>query len=725
MSQNKDRAKIEALAERYIKKEKYEEAILEYQKLLSGDEQDVQVWNIIGDLFIKANKKDKAIKEFKKIALHFEERGIFTKSIAIYKRISRLDPEDLETQKKLADLYRDRGFVSEAKGEYAKLAQKLAESNKTKDAIGTYKILLKLDSDDVDSRLNLAELFIQEKQTDKAVEELNEAAEFKMRVNDLKEADGILKKARALNKDHPRTLENMIDLFKKEKKKKEALKLVNEVLKKDKENIKALHLLGDLCFEDKELKKAEEIYKKILGVQSKDVEAMVRLGRIHIQNGKYDSAFDLYQPLVDTLIKKHREDKAIGLLGLILTAHREHIPSLEKLAGIYKEKKQNKSYEIVARKLQKEIEKKTGAKKSDSIEEKIAELVPKKQKEKSVPQEKPKKSPEIGLSETESEKAEPVQSETPRPERIEPDKPKPGEDEPEIVEIEPVPQDSKDEPDEETISLNFEKADRLIQQGLIRNARRILEDLKENYPDDDRVEDKIKELGALASQVKEEGVIGQEEASPPKDTPLFQGSEKLTSAEIFADTDIVPLVSQETGEKKYFDLSQQLEEELEAIKHIFYQQTRGDTTVVEKELSAIVSDFKIKVDEKIGAADLEARYNLGIAYLEQDLIDEAIKEFKLSSQDEKWEMESFTNLGECYKRLSEYGEAIKWYEKALKLVGTDSIQAYALKYEIASLYEAKEEWGKALQLFSEVLDWNPEYGDVTSRIKSLEAHVSD
>jgi tetratricopeptide (TPR) repeat protein len=222
MSQNKDRAKIEALAERYIKKEKYEEAILEYQKLLSGDEQDVQVWNIIGDLFIKANKKDKAIKEFKKIALHFEERGIFTKSIAIYKRISRLDPEDLETQKKLADLYRDRGFVSEAKGEYAKLAQKLAESNKTKDAIGTYKILLKLDSDDVDSRLNLAELFIQEKQTDKAVEELNEAAEFKMRVNDLKEADGILKKARALNKDHPRTLENMIDLFKKEKKKKEA-----------------------------------------------------------------------------------------------------------------------------------------------------------------------------------------------------------------------------------------------------------------------------------------------------------------------------------------------------------------------------------------------------------------------------------------------------------------------------------------------------------------------
>ena len=132
MNQKKDRVRIETLAEKYIKKEKYEEAIIEYQKLLSGDEQDVQVWNIIGDLFIKANKKDKAVGEFKKIAAHFEERGIFTKSIAIYKRISRLAPDDVQTLKKLADLYCERGFVSEAKSEYSNLAQKLTKKTSRK-----------------------------------------------------------------------------------------------------------------------------------------------------------------------------------------------------------------------------------------------------------------------------------------------------------------------------------------------------------------------------------------------------------------------------------------------------------------------------------------------------------------------------------------------------------------------------------------------------------------
>lgn len=753
MNQKKDRAKIEALAEKYIKKEKYKEAIAEYQKLLSGDEQDVQVWNITGDLYIKAKQKKKAVEEFKKIADHFEERGVFTKSIAIYKRISRLDPDDLQSLKKLADLYCERGFISEARAEYLNLAERLTKKNESEEAIETYKKLLKLDSDDVESRLSLAELLIKEKQVEQAVEELNEAAEYKIRKKDLNEADEILKKARALDKEHPRTLENMIDLFKLGKKKKEALKLVNEVLRKDKENLKALYLLGDLCFENDELKKAEEIFKKILSIQPKEVEARVRLGRIFIQAKKFDDALKFYQPLIDALIKKQREDKAIGLLGLILTAEKNHIPSLEKLAGIYREKKQKKSFEIVAQRLMKEYKKNEMEAKMKSLGEEVPGLLPEekeeppeKEEEKAVPEEeaepreeaveeKPSEAEPLAMGESfeqvEPETPEPeapelevpepetTESETTEPEISEPEIAEPEIQEPEIAESE----SDKESPDE-LVKANLEKADLFIQQGLIRNAKKILEDLKTNFPDDAQIAEKIQELGAIASQVKEEEISERVEKTVEKTTELFEGGEKLTSAEIFADTDIVPLVSQEIGEKRYFDLSHQLEEELEAIKHIFYQQTRGDTTVVEKELSQIVSDFKIKVDEKIGSADLEARYNLGIAYLEQDLIDDAIHEFKMASKDEKWEMESCTNLGECYKRKEDFGEAIEWYEKALKLVARNSVQEYVLKYEIASLYEAKEESDKALLLFGEVKEWNPEYGDVTARIESIEKQAS-
>jgi Flp pilus assembly protein TadD len=64
MSPKSDRAKIESIAEKHIKKGRLDEAIAEYRKLLSGDEQDISIRNILGDLYIKANNKQKAVEEF-------------------------------------------------------------------------------------------------------------------------------------------------------------------------------------------------------------------------------------------------------------------------------------------------------------------------------------------------------------------------------------------------------------------------------------------------------------------------------------------------------------------------------------------------------------------------------------------------------------------------------------------------------------------------------------
>ncbi len=719
MSSRTDRDKIEALAEKFVKKEKYEEAILEYQKLISGDEQDIAIRNIIGDLYIKARQIDRAVEEFKRISDYFEKRGIYTKSIAIYKRIARIAPEDIASLKKLADLYYDRGFVSEARAEYLRLAKKLTERKKFKEAIKTYEKLLKLDNSDVESRLSLAELYTKEGQEEKAVEELNEVAELKIQRNALKEAGEILKKARALNKDHSRTLENLIDLLKRENKRKDALKFVSEILKKDKENLKALYLLGNLCFEDEEFKKAGEIFAKIVASQPDEVDARVKLGRIHIMNKKYDRAFECYEPLVDTLVKKHREDKAIGFLGLILTVNKDHLPSLEKLASIYREKKQKKNLEIVARRLLKEYQKRNLGEEAQLILEELSGLFPEKDEDR-IQIEEEKAEAEIPREAVSSEEEPDLPEETLPREEITPIPPEPASmdavDSEEALVSEEAP--------EEFIEKELGKADVYIEQGMIGNAMEALENLREEFPDEMRIHKRLKELAVISSQMRGEDLGERVETKAEEEARQVSNGEKLTAAEIFADTDIVPLVSKEMDERRYFNLSSQVDQELEAIKHIIYLQKRGDTAVVEKDLSAIVTEFKQKVDERISTADLETRYNLGIAYMEQHLIEEAIKEFMLASQDQKWEMECYTSLGECYKRKSDLREAIKWYEKAMSLVGEDSIQAFALKYEIASLYEALMELEKALKLFSEVKDWNPEYGDVTSRVENLEKQAA-
>jgi len=290
MSTERDRIKITELAEKYVKRGKLQDAISEYQKLFQGDAQDISVRNILIDLFIKLNRKDKAIEEFHKIAGFYEERGLFSQSIAIYKKINRLSPGDTQSAMKLAELYSNQGFLSEAKAEYLKIAEGLRKDNLIKESIVVYERLLKLDRKDVKARLTLAELYAKLGLVEEAVERFNDAAEFKIRSNALKEAGAILDRARALKRDHPRTLTNLIGLLKRENKKKEAFSLITDILKKEKDNVKALTLMGDFYFDDKEFKKAEEIFSKVVSLRPKDVEARVKLGQISIYQDNLDKA---------------------------------------------------------------------------------------------------------------------------------------------------------------------------------------------------------------------------------------------------------------------------------------------------------------------------------------------------------------------------------------------------------------------------------------------------
>jgi tetratricopeptide (TPR) repeat protein len=701
MSAKRDRAKVESVAEKHIKKGRLDEAIAEYRKLLTGEDQDISIRNILGDLYIKADNKRKAVEEFEKIAEYYENKGLYSKAIAIYKRIKRLVPDNMDSSKRLAELYRNQGFSSEAKTEYMSLAQNLTKAKKTKEAIVMYENLLKLDRSDMDSRLTLAELYTEENMIDQALEELNNVAEFKMRKNQLSEAGEILSRAKKLKEDHSRTITNLIDLYKRDNKKKKALDLVEEILQKDKQNLKAMYILGNLHFEDKSLKEAEDIFSRIISIRPKEVEAKVKLGRIYIQKGEFDQAFEQFEPLVDTLIRKQKEDKAIGLLGLLLAAQKAHLPALEKLASVYKSQGQKKNFELVCKVMLDEYRKNNLREKMLSV---LAELLTIFPENEEYYNESKQLKKGLGMLE------------------------EVGEEEESSVQLEEA---------KNIVDATLAKADLYIDQGLIRNAKRLLENLRIKFPDDVRVEQKIESLKRIATEVKVEEISNRVDKVTKRETQIFPsvseisrdgksfldesvGEEKLTSADIFAETDIVPIVSEEIGERNYFDLSEGIAKELEAIKATFNYQIKGDTTIVEKALSDIVSEFRKALDEKVEKEDYESHYNLGIAFLEQGLFDEAIEECKLAAEDKNLELECYSVISFCQRQKKDFKEAMKWIDKAQSVPDKNSEQEFALKYELASLYEDMKDTKKALKIYSEVQNWNPDYRDVKERIKSLQ-----
>ena len=145
------RDKVIASAEKLVAKGKIEPAIKEYERLLEDNPNDVNTLNRIGDLWVRINRNDEAVKVFGKIADHYSKDGFFLKAIAIFKKINKLDPSKLEIYAKLADLYAKQGLAMEAKSQYQVLADYYLKHGDPANALSIYRKISELDPN-VDQR---------------------------------------------------------------------------------------------------------------------------------------------------------------------------------------------------------------------------------------------------------------------------------------------------------------------------------------------------------------------------------------------------------------------------------------------------------------------------------------------------------------------------------------------------------------------------------------------
>jgi tetratricopeptide (TPR) repeat protein len=695
-----DRTKTLELAERQVKAGRIEEAIAEYEKLLAGEAPDVGIHNIIGDLYVQQGRNPEAIKSFQTLASHYEAKGLHSQALAIYKKINKIDPEDVINIVRMGDLFCSQGFMAEARREYLKAEQKLRRENRIKELIFLYDKLIKLEHDNIAYKLTLAELFRQEGFIEEAVGQLNAAAALHLSRDELGEAEKIVEQARWLRPDDPQTMSNLVEILKKGNRRKYAIELVDEILKKDPENVHFQNILGSLYLEERQLDRAEDIFIRIVSEHPLETRARIKLGKVYAIQDRAEKAFELFEPLIASLIKKQKEDKAIGLLGIVLSAERLYLPALETLAAIYKAKNHKTHLEVVSRVI---LEETRGKGQPEKMFVALAELLELRPRDKDLIREYRNLRKDLGFVDEKTGEADTL---------------------------------SAIEAEEEDVDLLLARVDLYVSQGLVRNARRILENLNIRFPRWPKIEEKIASLDGVKTEIRTEDIqarVGkvQDIEAKIEATPdlaktflsLIQDEEspekRVTSADIFADTEILPLPAEEAEEKKYYDLDQKVYDENEMLQGIFARQIRGDISILEKELTEIVSEFRDQVRKKVDTKDYETRFNLGLAYLEQGLIEEAIEEFLLASEDPGRALDCYSIISKAFKQNNNFAEALKWLEKSLELVKDGSREHFALLYELASLHEDNGERVKALEVFQRIKSWNPKYRDVRKKISSL------
>ncbi len=170
-------------------------------------------------------------------------------------------------------------------------------------------------------------------------------------------------------------------------------------------------------------------------------------------------------------------------------------------------------------------------------------------------------------------------------------------------------------------------------------------------------------------------------------------------------------------EDDFFDLAAELEAELDMVDI-------NDSMITslqpqEQSLEEIIEGFKQGVAEHLSAEDYDTHFNLGIAYREMGLLDEAIGEFQLSSKDSRYLVESSSMLGICFMEKGLPELAVRWYRKGLESPQISEDVTLGLLYDMGIAYMSLADYDAAYKTFVEIYGMNSNFRDVSAKLQEL------
>jgi pilus assembly protein FimV len=183
--------------------------------------------------------------------------------------------------------------------------------------------------------------------------------------------------------------------------------------------------------------------------------------------------------------------------------------------------------------------------------------------------------------------------------------------------------------------------------------------------------------------------------------------------------------SGDTSDKKdqdaaedFFDLAAELRDELSSV----IVPTRPAQSAEEQSLDDIFEEFKKGVEQQSAKEDADTHYNLGVAYKEMGLLDDAIGELIMTTEVEPKFIQSRYMLGLCYMEKGEYQKAIGEVQTALdysESLGIDTEHRIAMHYDLGLAFQGAGNIDSAINVFQMVINENPGYRDVAAKLKEL------
>lgn len=696
-----DKTKAMRNAERYLAQGKIQSAIGEYKQVVANDPKDFGTLNMLGDLYTKNSEKKQAVECYSSVAEHYSKQGFAQKAIAIYNKISKLQPGSIAISAKLAELYRFKGAINEARSHYKIVAEHHEAQGQKMEALEIRKEIAALDPTDADIQLSLAAAYLRENQREHAAEALVEAGNRLAKKSDHAAAVDAFVKALDLVPANQKALSGFTASHFALGTPAVAAERIAQTHASDPHNRDVLLFLIDCYFESGNTTEAEKSVVGLVEREPANYPKLVELARIYLKSSDVESASRVMAMASEHLIMAGKAEEFQSLLSEILTLDPENLEGIRQRARLAAwQRDESGMHESLAQLA-------TVAKARESIEDE-----------------------RYALSQ--------------------------------LVMIAPHEVNYAERLTEINQQYGYDEAytaDNLFDEQFLRAPKEADPEL-ETFAPVVTPEVPVSEAGAADEQEDHQfadfAIVGSDDVSavdePETDDPQDEESRLLRevdSIRFYIDSGYLELAGKAIGElRSEFGERAEVEELVDYLAVQKADQT-VETVDVAIEIDSPVepaassnnghsknaaSGFGIEdlrtelgIEESDAAADndYDTHYHTAVAYQEMGLLDEAIKEFQeavglVQPNDPTRRFFHCANLlGHCFMQKSMPNLALKWFQRALETPGLGDEEKQGIWYELALAHEAEGDLENAGRYFEQVYAENIDFRDVSQRVKDI------
>lgn len=331
----KNRLQLAQQISKYIEQRNFTAAITEFKKISESEPDNLAIAARLGELCLSANQRQEAGEIFLKIAERCMEDGFIPQAMLMYQRVSKLNPKDINTSLKLANVCSEQGCQEIALQQCERIIDYTSQVNDIEGSLKALELAVRTYPDNYNNQRRLANIYLAKNQKQQALKCLLVAGEILYSQQLYQLAAEVYEDVLKIKPLHQVAFAMLGYIYLELGENEKAIEMLVPSCQSDPNDTNLLNALLQAYLSLSDIDKAYKTFSKLFNLDQNYSDKILEICNYLVALGELDKINTFLEPYINILISQHKERQVISLLDNCLAKDPYQLSFLRQLANIY------------------------------------------------------------------------------------------------------------------------------------------------------------------------------------------------------------------------------------------------------------------------------------------------------------------------------------------------------------------------------------------------------